>query len=174
MTKTARILIVVTLALGWAALATAPAAAQAQNEVAPATKGPHQWHPEAVKAIDQLRSPYCPALMLEVCSSSAGAALRDSLEMLAQSGMKADSIVGWVLANHGDQWLVLPPASGRGLVAWVVPPLAIVFGIVGVMVVLRRLRKPRPDGSSEAVSDEGNARLDAALRELEAEEETHF
>ena len=39
------------LALAGAAGAPAPAAAQAQNERPPATKGPLEWHPEALKAI---------------------------------------------------------------------------------------------------------------------------
>ncbi len=166
-------LLCLALACGWAATAV-PAAAQASNEAPPPGKGPHEWHPEALKAIDDLRSPHCPALMLEVCPSAGGVALRDTLEMLAEGGIKSDSLISWVLARYGDEWLVMPPVSGRGVFAWIVPPLALVLGVVGVVVVVLRARKPRPDELPAEVSVAENARLDAALREIETEEETIF
>jgi cytochrome c-type biogenesis protein CcmH/NrfF len=169
-----RALLGLALLCGLAVLAATPAAAQASGEAAPVGKGPHEWHPEAIKAIDELRSPYCPALMLEVCPSSGGIALRDTLEMLAEGGMKSDSIIGWVLARYGNEWLVVPPTSGGGLVAWAVPPLAVLLGIVAVVLVLRRVRKPRSTEPPAEVSEAESARLDAALRELETEEEPLF
>ena len=162
------------LLLAWT-LAASSASAQSQNERPPANKGPSVWHPEALEAIDRLKSPFCPGFMLEVCPSPNAAALRDSIEMLAEQGVKADSIVEWMLARHGEQWRALPPARGRSLFAWLVPPAAVLLGIATVVVVLRRLRKP-PDGPppSGDVSDEESARLDAAIRELETEEEPLF
>lgn len=167
--------LVPTLALAclWLGPGVAPARAQSQSEVAPATKGPHEWHPEAIKAIDELRSPYCPALMLEVCPSPGGAALRDTIEQLAEGGMKSDSIVGWVLAKYGKEWLVLPPKNGEGLVIWVMPFLAVVAGVGITIVALRHFRRPAPV-AAPAVSAAENARLEAALRELESEEEPLF
>ncbi|MSR35496.1 MAG: hypothetical protein EXR95_02465 [Gemmatimonadetes bacterium] len=151
----------------------APLSAQAQAEAPPKGKGPSAWHPEALKAIDRLKSPFCPGFMLEVCPSPQAAALRDSLEMLAEDGVKADSIVEWMLARHGEEWRALPPARGRSLIAWLVPPIAAVAGVALVIVVLRRLRRPSEPPSDE-ISADGSARLDAALRELETEEEPLF
>jgi cytochrome c-type biogenesis protein CcmH/NrfF len=162
------------LAALWAISATA-ALAQSQNERPPANKGPSVWHPEALEAIDRLKSPYCPGFMLEVCPSPQAAALRDTIEMLAEDGLKADSIVEWMLATHGEEWRALPPARGRSLIAWLVPPVAVVLGIGLVVIVLRRVRRPREEGPlPDEVSAEENARLDAAIRELETEEEPLF
>jgi cytochrome c-type biogenesis protein CcmH len=162
------------LAALWACSATA-ALAQSQNERPPANKGPSVWHPEALEAIDRLKSPYCPGFMLEVCPSPQAAALRDSIETMAESGMPADSIVEWMLATHGEQWRALPPARGRSLIAWIVPPAAVVLGIALVVVVLRRVRRPREEGPPpDEVSPEESARLEAAIRELETEEEPLF
>jgi cytochrome c-type biogenesis protein CcmH len=158
------------LAAVWAACAS-PALAQSQNERPPANKGPSAWHPEALEAIDRLKSPYCPGFMLEVCPSPQAAALRDTIAMLAEGGMKADSIVEWMLAGHGEEWLALPPARGRSLIAWIVPPAAVLLGIGAVVVVLRRLRRPGQDPLPDDVSPEESARLEAAIRELETEEE---
>ncbi len=149
-------------------------AAQAQIEMAPATKGPHTWNPEAEKAISELRSPYCPELMLSVCSSTGGAALRDSIEQMAEAGVRSDSLVHWVLNRYGPQWLVIPPADARGVVIWVMPFLAVAAGVGVTVFALRRFRRPTPLAVGHEVSAEEDARLAAALREIESEEEPLF
>lgn len=148
--------------------------AQAQNERPPATPGPHEWNPQALEAIDKLKSPYCPGFMLEVCPSTGGAALRDTIEMMAESGMPADTIVERVLAKYGEEWRALPKATGEALLAWVMPPLALLVGIAVVVIVLRRIRRPTEGLLPAAVTEAEQARLAAALRELEQEEETQF
>ena len=132
--------------------------------------------PAAEKAISVLKSPYCPGLMLEVCSSYGGALLRDSLQTMAEEGWTKDELVEWVLANHGDSLLALPRASGRGLVAWVVPPVAILFGLAMVVLFLRAVmaRSVAVEGGSEKLSEEEGAALQDALRELDAAEEPIF
>lgn len=151
------------------------AAAQAGAAEGPDARGPYSRHPEAVKAIAQIKSPYCPGFMLEVCTSSEGHALRDSIAALADEGWKADSIVDWVLARHGPQYLALPRRQGKALVAWVVPPFAVVTGLGIVVVALRSMRRGRPVRAAEGdPSPEDEERLREALRELEAEEETPF
>ena len=90
-----------------------PLSAQAQWEVPRSEPGQYQRPEAAQEAMDQLKSPYCPGLMLEVCPSPGGAALRDSLNMLAEDGWSSDQLVDWVLANHGNEWLALPRAEGR-------------------------------------------------------------
>ncbi len=49
---------------------------------------PVQAHPEGDAAIDRLRSPFCPGLMLEVCPSPQAKLLRDTLQVMAQSGIR--------------------------------------------------------------------------------------
>src|SRR5688572_18794674 len=119
-----------------------PAAAQAQHEAPPPDSGPHTPHPEALKAIDRVKSPFCPGFMLEVCPSPYAAALRDTLDIMARDGIRADSLVDWALARYGDTLSALPPARGRDLIAWIVPAAAVILGIGTVVVVLRRLRRP--------------------------------
>ena len=152
----------------------APAAAQAQHERPPVDKGPHTPHPQALEAIDRLKSPFCPGFMLEVCPSPYAAALRDTLDTMARDGVESDSLVSWALARYGDTLSALPPARGRSLIAWIVPPAAIILGITAVVVALRRLRRPHEGPPPQQVSEEERRRLDEALRELEAEEETQF
>ena len=154
----------------------APLSAQAQWEVPRSEPGQYQRPEAAQEAMDQLKSPYCPGLMLEVCPSPGGAALRDSLSMLAEEGWSSDQLVDWVLANHGEQWLALPRAQGRSLIAWVVPPLAVLLGVLLVVVALRKMRQGRVvvEPLEADLSDEEEASLREAIRELDAEEEATY
>lgn len=155
---------------------TADLSAQAQQELPRSEPGQYQKPEAAQEAIDQLKSPYCPGMMLEVCSSRAGAALRDSLAQLAEEGWTTEELVSWVLDNHGKQWLALPPAEGRSLIAWIVPPLGLVVGIFLVVWALRTMRRNAPsiEPLDEDLSDEEEARLREAMRELDQEEEATF
>lgn len=158
-------------------LAPLSLAGQSANEMPPGGDGPTPRHPEAQRAIDELKSPYCPGLMLEVCPSGGGVALRDSLQTLAEQGRTSDELVEWVLGNHGEHWRALPKRSGMSLVmAWMVPPFGVLLGLGLVVVALRRMRSnaPRLATREGPISDDEEARLREAMRELDAEEEATF
>ncbi len=137
---------------------------------------PVQRHPEGDAAISQVRSPFCPGLMLEVCPSPQAKLLRDSMEVMAWSGASSDSIVSWFLANHGEQFRAVPRAQGSGLLAWVMPPLALLAGLVIVAAVLRHFRERRETEApvQTQLSEEDESVLEAALEELKASEEVPF
>lgn len=160
---------------GLALLALLPlsAAAQSQWEVPRDQPGQYQRPEAAQEAIDALKSPYCPGLMLEVCPSPGGAALRDSLAQLAEEGMTGDELIEWVIGNHGEQWRAIPKAEGRSLLAWIVPPMAGILGLLLVVFALRRMRRGATviEPIEGELSDEEEARLREAMRELDREEE---
>lgn len=144
----------------------------------PGTGEALQVHPEAKAAIDRIKSPYCPGLMLEVCTSSGGAMLRDSIQRMAEAGLSSDSILEVVLGEYGEEWRAEPLRSGAGLWAWVIPPGVLVAGLALVGIVLAR-RRPAvgapsattPPADLAAVDEE---RLKAALREMDEQEEPVF
>jgi len=92
-----------------------------------------------------------------------------------------------MLGNYGQQYRAIPLGTGAGLWAWVLPPLALVGGVVVVTLVLRRLapsRRPeegeserveggRPEVARVVTSDE-EARLRTAIREIELSEDPSF
>jgi cytochrome c-type biogenesis protein CcmH/NrfF len=122
---------------------------------------------EARRAIGQLRSPYCPGFMLETCTSSHAAALRDSIYDLAEQGVPSGEIVEWMLARHGEEWRAVPMRSGPGLWAWVIPPLAL---LAGLAIVVGWLRASRPTNGGEVAATPGisegeREQLAHALRE---------
>jgi cytochrome c-type biogenesis protein CcmH len=114
--------------------------------------------------------------MLQVCSSYSGAALRDSIQAKAREGWTTDELVDWVLANHGEQYLAYPDTSGTGLLAWIVPPAAILLGILVVVSTLRYMRRSAPplETANTELSEEEEDRLREALRDMDSAEEPVF
>jgi len=143
---------------------------------APRLDEPVQPHPEGDAAIDRLRSPYCPGMMLEVCPSPQAKFLRDSIQAMAWTGATADSLVGWMLANHGEEFRAVPQARGSGLWAWLMPPFALLGGLIGVALALQHFRGRREVAPAGAVglSKEDESILEAALKDLKDSEEAAF
>ena len=158
------------------ALATSAGRAAAQ-EPAPAAQDsvslPREVHPAAREAISKIRSPYCPGFMLEVCTSREAQWLRDSIQAGAVAGLSADSLLEMVIAAHGEEYRAFPKSSGAGLLAWVIPPAALLVGLGLVLVALKKLRGPRGEGVVDGdLTDQERDLLDAALAELEEMEDT--
>ena len=130
--------------------------------------GPPPTDAVAQGAIAELRSPYCPGLMLEVCPSPQAELLRDSIRELAATGRTKQELVEWTLARHGEEWRAIPRRSGVGLWAWLIPPVLLV-GAGGWLA--RRGWRLRAAHASEAppapLTAADQVRLDAALREWE-------
>ena len=135
-----------------------------------------QPHPEGDDAIGKLRSPFCPGLMLEVCSHPDSKVLRDTLQDMAHAGLSSDSMVTWMLATYGEQYRAVPEASGSGLLAWLMPPLVLLGGVLFVVVGLIHVRKRRPVDARPAdpLSKDEESVLEAALLEMKTAEEVPF
>lgn len=143
---------------------------------APLLDEPIQPHPEGNAAIDRLKSPFCPGMMLEVCPSPQAKLLRDSLQELAWAGLPSDSLVEWMLSNHGEEYRAVPRAAGTGLWAWVMPPLALLGGFIIVALALQhfRVRGQEAPGGHGEISPEDESALEDALKELKDSEEVAF
>jgi cytochrome c-type biogenesis protein CcmH/NrfF len=161
------------LAVVVVALQVQPLGAQGQDD---ALRGPRQPHPAADEAIARLKSPYCPGLMLEVCTSYTGGLLRDSIQALAYEGLTTEELVEWMLARHGEEYLAYPRASGTGLLAWLFPPIALTLGALAVVGALRYMRRgaPEVETANVEVSAEEEELLREAMKEMDSSEEPVF
>lgn len=120
----------------------------------------------------ELMCPTCQS-RLDMSHSPAADRIRAFIEEKRQLGWTEQEVKDALVADFGPAVLAAPPAEGLGLVAWLVPLLAVGGGVVvlvGVVVVWRR-RSPSPtaaDGGAGAAPDAAlDARIDAALAELD-------
>jgi cytochrome c-type biogenesis protein CcmH/NrfF len=174
------------LSIRWALLmAMVLVGAQLSAQIPEGVEGTYVPHPEARAAISRLLSPYCPGLMLDQCPSDAARILRDSIHGLALQGWNSDAIEAWMLSNHGEAYRAVPKRSGAGLLAWLLPPIALLLGLGGLGVALRRfVRKDAPSVAGAAAPDastasstpdlpsgDQEARLREAIQDLEFSED---
>lgn len=148
-------------------------------------EGAFEPHPEGEEAISRLYSPYCPGFMLQVCTATQSALLRDSIHAFAYEGWSSDELVEWMIENHGEEYRAVPETSGWGVLAWILPPLAILVGVIVVVAAVRRFRPPSEvrgvgEGDTDAeyagaaITMEEQARLRSAIREIELSEDPSF
>jgi cytochrome c-type biogenesis protein CcmH/NrfF len=150
---------------------------EAQSRVVPgksSTVGTLETESVARAAMFQLRSPVTPSHTLDMCPNVGVEALRDTIRMAAAEGQSVDQIVEGVIARYGEHLRLVPERRGAGLWAWIMPPIALLFGAGLLMARLRKLRGPSggaPAPVGAGLSDEERERLDAALAELEVSQE---
>jgi cytochrome c-type biogenesis protein CcmH len=85
-----------------------------------------------------IMSPYCPGVTLHDCPSDSAVALRDRITAMAAGGMSRDEIMAELVDEFGPTIRAVPPASGSGLLAWVLPGIALVAGAGCAWYVIRR------------------------------------
>lgn len=128
----------------------------------------------AREAINGLWSPYCPGLMLQVCSSQGGADMRDSIEVQARSGMSSDAIVDFWVMRFGEKYRAEPKFSGVGRFAWLTPYMVLLAGVAVALGVLAQRRTRTAAGPVVEVTPAEEERLSAALAELDRAEAPDF
>ncbi|MBA2274148.1 MAG: cytochrome c-type biogenesis protein CcmH [Actinobacteria bacterium] len=119
----------------------------------------------------RVTSPFCPGVTLHDCPSQAAADLRTRISAWAEAGWGRNRIMATLESEYGPQIRAVPPASGTGLVAWVLPVVVLAAG-AGLALTLirhwsaatRRARTgeaPEPDSLSLSLSE--RRRLDDEL-----------
>ncbi len=121
-----------------------------------------------------LMSPYCPGLTLGACGSGAAELLRLDLREWVDAGLTRDAIVGYYVGIFGEEFLGRPPFRGSAIVVWVAPIAALLIGLIGIALWLRRAAPSGPGGlvnapgadptSAKSIDPETEARLEAEIR----------
>ena len=148
------------LVLVLAGLFAAPASAQGSN---PPTD-------DEVNAIaKQLYCPVCENTPLDVCPTQACAQWRDLIRLMLSQGKSEAEIKQYFVDNYGARVLNEPPREGLNWLAYIVPPVVILIGIIFVFRALNAWKKPIAAApvegqSKEAPVDDYVARLEAELK----------
>ena len=121
---------------------------------------------------DEIMSPYCDGVTLHDCVSPPAAELRGRILRWAQAGWSKDRIIDHLTSD--DQWgdiiRAAPPAEGAGLLAWILPGLAVAAGLVAFLLVASTWSKRRASQAPPPpVSAADRSRLDQELARARTE-----
>ena len=89
----------------------------------------------------EILSPFCPGRSLQDCPSSQATDLKNEVRQLLEQGKSKSEIVELLIERYGENILAKPPVSGFGFLAWAVPFVFFVGGLIFVMRLVAQGRK---------------------------------
>jgi cytochrome c-type biogenesis protein CcmH/NrfF len=124
---------------------------------------------------NKVMSPYCPGVTLHDCPSQKALDLRDDIEDYARSGMTEAEIMDRLVADFGPSIRAEPSSDGAGVLAWILPSIALIVGTALAWALVRRwFKRPHTTEVVEGqpfvtMSGDERKRLDAELQQLRRE-----
>ena len=101
----------------------------------------------------QLFCPVCENIPLDVCPTQACAEWRELIRLRLSQGWTEEEIKADFARQYGDRVLAAPPAKGLNVMVYVIPPIAILAGVVILVQSLRSLRR----GTQQPVAESSQA-----------------
>ena len=151
------------LAVVAAGLLALAAAAGVQRAALAATVGD-----EDVQAIaSQLRCVVCQNLSVADSPSEMAHQMRDLIRERLAAGDRPEAVKAYFVQRYGDWVLLAPPARGLNLVLWLAPFGAVAGGLVRVLTLVRRWRRPAGAPGPVAASPVGPADRERLAAELD-------
>jgi len=154
--------LLVILAIATAVLFAGIIAAKAQGKV--------PTDDEVNAVAKKLYCPVCPNTPLDVCETKACQDWRAQIRDELSAGWSEQQILDYFVAQYGERVLAEPQRKGFSSLVWMLPVIAVLFGVVIVWQVLRgwqsgRSRAPvnPPDPN---ISPETLARIEEELKEM--------
>ena len=105
------------------------------------------------------------------CACSRAAEMREEIAAAIESGKTGLEVIDAYVARHGEQIRIAPVASGFSLLAWLGPGFALLLGVLGILLLVRRWRRSsvhREAGSRKATpaaDDPYVARVEQQIRD---------
>lgn len=95
------------------------------------------------------------------------AGLAKDLRILVRERLKAgdsdDAVVAYLVDRYGEYVLLNPTARGANMILWIAGPAALLLGLGGAALYLRR-RRSAPEAAITPLSDEETKRLAEILK----------
>ena len=110
--------------------------------------------------IQELRCLVCQNQNIADSNAPLAQDLRRETFRMIEEGRSDDEIVDFMVAHYGDFVLYRPPVKGVTLALWAGPAI---FGVLGLVVLVRVLRRRREIATDAPLSAEEQARLDALV-----------
>ncbi len=118
----------------------------------------------------KLYCPVCPNTPLDVCETKACDDWRAQIRDELSAGWSEQQIIDYFVAQYGERVLAEPQRTGFTSLVWMLPVLAILFGLVLVWQVLKNWRVAKQKSvlnpPPASVSPETLARIEKELQEM--------
>ncbi len=116
---------------------------------------------------NEIMSPFCPGVTLHECPSAEALRLRDRIETWFAAGMSRGEIFERLESEYGSGIRAVPPASGMGLIAWLVVAAAALGALAtGAILVRRFSARSYPDQDMPPMAPSDRQRIDDELARL--------
>jgi cytochrome c-type biogenesis protein CcmH len=113
----------------------------------------------------QLYCPVCENIPLDVCPTKACADWREEIRLMLVAGKSEAEIKQYFVDRFGDRVLGAPPARGINWLVYVIPPVAILGGVLLLYTAFKTWRKAAKSAPAAPASSSD----DAYIRKLEAQ-----
>lgn len=131
---------------------------------------------EVNEVAKDLYCPVCPNTPLDVCETQACKDWRDEIRSQLAAGWSEEEIMATFAQRYGERVLAEPERKGFSYLIWILPYVAVLFGLVIVLLALRSWRAGRAQDLGAAggdalardhdVAPEARARIERELQEL--------
>jgi cytochrome c-type biogenesis protein CcmH len=130
--------------------------------------------PAAAVTDDQVnavaRKMYCPVcenIPLDVCPTQACIQWRATIREKLAAGWGEQQILDYFVQQYGERVLAQPSTRGLNILVWVIPPLALLGGVLFFWRFLRRLLRPAPAAAAAAAPAPADRYAEQLEKELE-------
>lgn len=123
----------------------------------------------------EVMSPFCPGVTLHECPTRQAEDLRERIKVWATQGWSEPRIMSELETEYGPGIYATPPTDGGGIVAWLLPGMVAIGGLLLAGTLARRWSSSREleIGSTTALEPSvaiGPAQSDRLEREISARE----
>ena len=126
--------------------------------------GPRTQDERVQEIARRVACPVCDGESVAESRNNAAVAIRTEItQQVRTSQLSDDQIIAGLEDSYGARILLVPRASGFDALIWVLPTVAFVLGVAGLVVAFRRWRVAA--AGSGAPTDEDRALVAAALRD---------
>ena len=114
--------------------------------------------------ISELRCLVCQNQTIADSNADLAKDLRRQVYEMLQQGKSQQDIVDFMTERYGDFVMYRPPFNAKTVILWVGPLVFVVIGLITLIIISRRKKKPSPE---QGLSDQDKERIHSLLEEGE-------
>lgn len=153
----------------WRALGAVALVVALQLVAAPPRAAADDVDAQANQVAKELRCPICQGLSVADSPTELARQMRQIIRTKLAQGESREAVIQYFVERYGEEVLMAPPARGLGLIAWLVPVLALLAGLAMVGLALRSWlrREPTAEDNGLAFAEDEDVEARRALERWE-------